>query len=207
MYNYEYPRPALTVDIVLFGIDHQDLEVLLIKRKNEPFKDCWAVPGGFLEMEETVKEGALRELKEETGLTVSNLLELHSFSAIDRDPRERIVTIAHCALIKKANYNPKGSDDAKDACWFSLKNLPILAADHKEIIALAHRRLKELGWLTNILGVILPKRFQLNALTEVFNCFYNQSFESEKLVQRLKINENLISNDDGTFSFLSGEGA
>lgn len=201
MYQYKYPRPALTVDIVLFGLDQLNLEVLLIRRKNEPFKDFWAIPGGFLEMNETVLEGAQRELKEETGLTVQNLVEVHTFSAIDRDPRERIVTVAHSALVKKECYNPKGADDAKEAAWFSLDHLPNLAADHFEIISTAHKRLKGLSWLTPLLQEVLSENFSTKDLVEVYNGFHKINFKQKNLIERLQLNDNLILNADSTYSF------
>ncbi|HEX8547587.1 MAG TPA: NUDIX hydrolase [Cytophagaceae bacterium] len=201
MYQYEYPRPAITVDIVLFGLDHLDLEVLLIKRKNDPFKNFWALPGGFLEMNETVIEGARRELKEETDLTIDNLVEIHSFSAIDRDPRERIITVAHSALIRKECYKPKGADDAKEARWFSLDRLPELAADHLEIISQAHKRLKQLSWFTPLLQEVLPEKCTSSDLVNAYTSFHKENFERTKLLERLHINENIISLGKDIYSF------
>jgi 8-oxo-dGTP diphosphatase len=137
MYSYQYPRPALTLDAVVFSKEKDKVEVLLIQRGNEPWKGCWAIPGGFMEVEETCEQGALRELEEETGLRLSSLKQFHVFDAVNRDPRERIITIAHYGMIDKNKYTAKGSDDASDAKWFDIKNLPELAADHDKIIAMA----------------------------------------------------------------------
>jgi len=137
MYSYQYPRPALTLDAVVFSKEKEKVEVLLIQRGNEPWKGSWAIPGGFLEMEETCEQGALRELEEETGLKLSSLKQFYVFDAPHRDPRERIITVAHYGVIDKSKHTAKGSDDASDAKWFDIKQLPKLAADHDQIIAKA----------------------------------------------------------------------
>ena len=141
MYTYKYPRPALTVDAVVFSKEKDKLEVLLIQRKNEPWKDMWAIPGGFLEVDETAEQGAKRELEEETGLKGIELKQLYVFDSVDRDPRERIITIAHYGFADKNIHHAKGSDDAIDAQWFDVKNLPPVAADHIKIIEKALERI------------------------------------------------------------------
>jgi 8-oxo-dGTP diphosphatase len=144
MYSYKFPRPAITVDSLVFAYDESALKILLIKRGHEPFKGMWATPGGFIEMDETCEEAASRELEEETGLKNIELEQFHVFSAVDRDPRERIITIAHFALIDNIKNHPvKGSDDAEEAAWFKVSSLPPLAADHHEIIALGLEKLNE----------------------------------------------------------------
>lgn len=131
-FTYKYPRPALTVDAIVFR-KKQDWEVLLIQRLNEPFKDMWAFPGGFVEMNETVEEAVERELEEETALTGIDFKQFHTFSAVDRDPRHRTVSVAFIG-IDKSGAEPSAGDDAKNAKWFKVNNLPVLAFDHKEII-------------------------------------------------------------------------
>lgn len=133
-YCYDYPRPALTVDCVLFSENEKDVKVLLIKRKNEPFKDAWAFPGGFVDMTETTYDAAKRELKEETGINVSNLVQVHTFSDVDRDPRGRTVSVIYFAKVNGGDFSLKAGDDANDAKWFSLNSLPNLAFDHKMIL-------------------------------------------------------------------------
>lgn len=137
MYTYKFPRPALTVDAVVFSKEKDTLEVLLIQRKNEPWKGMWALPGGFLEVDETCEQGAKRELEEETGMKNIDLKQLYVYDAIDRDPRERIITVAHYGVADKNNHPVEASDDASDVRWFNVKELPPTAADHHKIIAKA----------------------------------------------------------------------
>lgn len=144
VYAYEYPRPAVTTDCVIFGYDVKEgLSVLLIERGIEPYKGCWAFPGGFLNMDETTEMGALRELKEETEFDVKEgfLEQLGCFSDVDRDPRGRVITIAYYALVQKGTV--KGGDDARNARWYPIGEIPPLAFDHEKILRVALRRLKE----------------------------------------------------------------
>ncbi len=142
MPTYKYPRPAVTTDSVIFGFDDSDLKILLIKRGIEPYKNLWALPGGFVHENESAEEGAKRELKEETGLENIYIEQLYTFSEPDRDPRGRVISIAYFALVKLGDYKPKGGDDAADAKWFSVKDIPTLAFDHEKIIRTALYRLK-----------------------------------------------------------------
>ena len=130
-YTYKYPRPAVTADCVV--IAQATREVLLIQRGIEPFKGCWAFPGGFMNMDETTEQCAVRELEEETGLRVSSLRQIGTYSKVDRDPRGRTITVAYLALID-APVSVKGQDDAAQAQWFPLSALPPLAFDHAEIM-------------------------------------------------------------------------
>ena len=141
MYCYRYPRPAVTTDCVIFGFDGEKLSVLLIQRGNEPFKGAWAFPGGFLDMDETAETGALRELEEETGMKDVFVEQFHTFSAVERDPRGRTITVAFYALVDSGKYKVKGNDDAVAACWYPVDDLPLLAFDHREIFERACRSL------------------------------------------------------------------
>lgn len=132
-YTYKYPRPAVTTDCVVFTKE-QEPRVLLIQRGNEPYKGYWAFPGGFMDMEETAEQCAVRELKEETGLTVERIQQIGAYSKVDRDPRGRTVSIAYLALVETP-MAVSGMDDAAQAAWFPLSALPNLAFDHKEILA------------------------------------------------------------------------
>lgn len=131
-YTYKYPRPAVTTDCVVFT-QEEEPKVLLIQRGNEPYKGCWAFPGGFMNMEETAEECAVRELKEETGLTVNRIRQIGAYSKVDRDPRGRTVSIAYLAIVD-APTAVSGMDDAAKAAWFPLASLPDLAFDHKDIM-------------------------------------------------------------------------
>ena len=141
-YTYDYPRPALTVDAVIFRWNGNRLEVLLIRRKHYPFEGMWALPGGFVDMEETCEEAIVRELMEETSLEVPVLKQMHTFSALGRDPRGRTVSVTFSGVADIEKSAVKGGDDASDARWFQLDKLPELAFDHIEAIRMAHGRLQ-----------------------------------------------------------------
>ena len=132
-YSYDYPRPAVTADCVVMTREAEP-KVLLIQRGNEPFKGCWAFPGGFMNMDETTEQCAVRELEEETGLKVTEIKQFGAYSKVDRDPRGRTVTVAYLAIIDKPEA-VKGLDDAAKAQWFPISDLPKLAFDHEEIMA------------------------------------------------------------------------
>ena len=132
-FTYDYPRPCVTVDCVIFKMG-EPYEVLLIRRKFAPYKDLWAFPGGFINMDETLEQAAARELEEETGLTGIELTQFHAFSAIDRDPRARTIGIAFYGFADKEKWEVKGTDDAAEAKWFPLDQIPQLAFDHDEIL-------------------------------------------------------------------------
>ncbi|MBN2639329.1 MAG: NUDIX hydrolase [Bacteroidales bacterium] len=135
-YTYPYPRPAVTVDAVVFRINEGQKEVLLIQRGHPPFENQWALPGGFVDMDENLETAAARELKEETGLKNIDLQQFHTFGNPGRDPRHRTISIAHWGELIEPQELQAG-DDARNAQWFSLYNLPETAFDHKEIIAMA----------------------------------------------------------------------
>ena len=127
-YHYKYPHPSVTTDCVVFGYDGLRLNVLLIERGADPFKGHWAFPGGFLNIDESAQQGAKRELFEETGLRDADIRQFHTFSAVNRDPRERVISIAYYALVRISEV--KGGDDAAKAQWFPLDSVPPLAFDH-----------------------------------------------------------------------------
>ena len=140
-YTYDYPRPAVTADSVVFCNGSDGLSVLLIERMNEPFKGCWAFPGGFMEMEEDAEDCAKRELKEETGLEIRTMRQLGAFTDVNRDPRGRTVSIAYYAVIEKSEV--KGADDAIQARWFPIDSIPPLAFDHDKILRMALEEIKK----------------------------------------------------------------
>ena len=140
-YTYDYPRPAVTADCVIFCNDSDGVSVLLIERANEPFKGCWAFPGGFMEMDEDAEDCAKRELKEETGMEVRSLVYLGTFSEVNRDPRGRTITIAYYAVVEKSDVI--GADDASQARWFPIDSIPPLAFDHDKILRMALEEIKK----------------------------------------------------------------
>jgi 8-oxo-dGTP diphosphatase len=136
-YTYDYPRAMVTVDCAVFRKSGTRVEILLIRRGHEPFQDMWALPGGFIDMEETLVESASRELEEETGLTGIDLEQLHTFGNPGRDPRGRVVTIVFTGRVAYDKSDVKGGDDAAEARWFDVSDLPQLAFDHDRVIEMA----------------------------------------------------------------------
>src|SRR5947208_15301093 len=167
-HTYQYPRAALTVDCVVFGFDEADLKVLLIQRGLEPFKGKWAFPGGFVRVDETLDDAARRELAEEAGLKDVFLEQLYSFGALDRDPRERVVSVAYYALVKLADFSTKAATDAADARWFPISMVPTLAFDHANILATALTRLKGKVRYQPIGFELLPPKFTLSQLQHLY---------------------------------------
>ena len=141
-YTYDWPRPMVTVDAIVFAIDDDETKALLIKRGGEPFKGKWAIPGGFVEMDEELKDAAARELAEETSLTGIELEQMHTFGTIGRDPRGRQITIVFSGITGPENMDVQGGDDAEEARWFDINALPQeIAFDHRDVIAMAIERL------------------------------------------------------------------
>jgi 8-oxo-dGTP diphosphatase len=167
-HTYEYPRAALTVDCVVFGFDGGELQVLLIRRGLDPFKGKWALPGGFVRVEETLDEAARRELEEETGLKNVFLEQLYSFGAVKRDPRERVVSVAYYALVKSTDHVTAASTDASDAQWFVVSKLPSLAFDHAAILDAALTRLRGKLTYQPIGFELLPQKFTLTQLQRLY---------------------------------------
>src|SRR6266481_3314587 len=167
-YSYQYPRAALTVDCVVFGFDEGELKVLLIERGLEPFKGRWALPGGFVRVDETLDEAARRELEEEAGLRNVFLEQLYTFGAVHRDPRERVVSVAYYALVKLAEHETKAATDAADARWFPISKVPKLAFDHADILATALARLKGKVRYQPIGFELLPPKFTLSQLQHLY---------------------------------------
>ena len=135
-FTYQYPRPMVTVDVVVFISDTDQVHVLLIQRAQEPFQGAWALPGGFVEMDESLDEAAGRELEEETGVKEVDLEQLQTYGDPDRDPRGRVISVAFCTLLPSNNIqHVHGGSDASQARWFPVQELPNLAFDHSQIIA------------------------------------------------------------------------
>jgi 8-oxo-dGTP diphosphatase len=167
-FSYKYPRAALTVDCVVFGFDGGELKVLLIERALEPFKGRWALPGGFVRVDEALDQAARRELVEETGLRNVFLEQLYSFGDLGRDPRERVVSVAYFALVKLSDHRAKAATDAAKAQWFPISKTPSLAFDHTEIFATALTRLKGKVRYQPIGFELLPPKFTLSQLQQLY---------------------------------------
>jgi len=190
-FTYRYPHPAVTTDIVIFTIRQDELKVLLIKRALPPHKNQWALPGGFIKMEENLEEGARRELKEETGVTGVYLEQLYTFGQPDRDPRERVITVAYYALVPSDELEPKAATDAEGVSWFGLKELPDLAFDHKEILKMAHERLIAKLDYSTIAFQFMPTQFTLSELQQVYEVILGEPIDKRNFRKRI-LSLNLI---------------
>lgn len=167
-HTYQYPRASLTVDCVVFGFDGGELQVLLIRRALEPFKDRWALPGGFVRIDETLDDAARRELEEETGLRNVFLEQLYTFGDVKRDPRERVVSVAYYALVKPADHTTAAATDAVEARWFPVSKVSALAFDHAAILDTALARLRGKLTYQPIGFELLPPKFTLTQLQRLY---------------------------------------
>ena len=186
MYTYTHPRPALTVDCVVFGWDGHALQVLLIERGQAPFEGHWALPGGFVQVDEPLDLAARRELQEETGLDKLFLEQLFTFGAVDRDPRERIVTVAYYALVNLHQYaKPEGASDAREAEWFPLADLPPLAFDHQRIFNTGLERLRAKVRYQPIGFELLPETFTFPQLQALYEAILDHSFDRRNFRKKM----------------------
>ncbi len=176
-YCYKYPHPAVTSDVVVFTISDNKLKLLLIKRGRDPYKGFWAIPGGFLELHEGLEECAKRELREETGLDDLYLEQLCTFGHPKRDPRERVISVAYFALVPPPGNALQPADDAVDAAWFTLDQLPTLAFDHTEIVDMAHKRLVSKLEYSTIAFRLLPENFSLSEAQLVYEIIRNEKLD------------------------------
>jgi ADP-ribose pyrophosphatase YjhB (NUDIX family) len=184
-YSYDYPRAALTVDCVVFGFDETELKVLLIQRGLAPFKGKWALPGGFVRVDETVDEAARRELTEETGLTNVFLEQLYTFGALKRDPRERVVSVAYYALVNLAEHPATGATDAADAGWFPASKPPALAFDHSGILTTALERLQGKVRYEPIGFELLPEKFSLSQLQHLYEAVLDTELDKRNFRKKI----------------------
>ena len=184
LYTYKYPHPAVTTDCVIFGYDAKEgLSILLVERGGEPYKGCWAFPGGFMQMDEDADTGARRELKEETGLEAAHIEQFGCFTDVNRDPRERVITIAYFALVKKSEV--KGGDDAADARWFPIGEIPPLAFDHDRILRVALSRLKEQMHFKPVGFELLPEVFTMPQLQDLYESILEVKFDRRNFASKM----------------------
>ena len=185
-YTYKHPRPALAVDCVVFGWDGEGLNVLLIRRGQEPYKGGWAFPGGFVQMDEGLEIAAARELKEETGLEGMYLEQLYTFGEPERDPRGRTVTVAYYALVHAGRYSGlKADTDASDARWFPEAELPPLAFDHGGILQKARERLEGKLRYQPLGFELLPTKFTLSQLQSLYECILRKQLDRRNFRKKL----------------------
>lgn len=184
-YRYKYPHPAVTTDSVVFGFDGRTLHILLIERGIEPYKGMWALPGGFLKMDETADQCAMRELQEETGVTDVYLEQFHTFSDIKRDPRERVLTVAYFALVRKSDYRLIAGDDAANASWFEINELPPLAFDHIDIINFARSHIQEVLRNRPIAFKLLDEKFSIDELRRLYEAINNTEYDRRNFAKKM----------------------
>jgi 8-oxo-dGTP diphosphatase len=168
MYSYQYPHPAVTADCAVFGLDEGELKILLIQRDLEPFAGKWALPGGFVHMDEDLEDAARRELEEETGVKELYIEQLGAFGAPGRDPRERVITVAWWAIVNLYEHELRAASDARNAAWFPAEDLPALAFDHERILSAALARLREKVRTEALAFEFLPRKFSLTQLQRFY---------------------------------------
>jgi 8-oxo-dGTP diphosphatase len=164
VYSYQYPHPAVTVDCAIFGLDEGEIKVLLIERNLEPFKGRWALPGGFVKLDEDIDAAARRELEEETGVKKVFLEQVSAFGSPGRDPRERVITIAYYAIVNLHDHKVRADTDAREAAWFPADRPPSLAFDHRGILRASLAKLRDKTRREPIFTEFLPRKFTLTQL-------------------------------------------
>ncbi|MCS7178720.1 MAG: NUDIX domain-containing protein [Anaerolineae bacterium] len=178
-------RPMVTVDVVMFTLREDDLQVLLVQRRHPPFAGMWAIPGGFVDMGESLEDAARRELEEETGVRSVPLEQLGAFGDPGRDPRGRVITVAYFALIPPDRVQPRAGDDAAEARWWSLRALPPLAFDHDRILHCARKRLRRELMSTPIASELLPETFSLDTLQRVYETLLGEKLDRREFRRRI----------------------
>jgi 8-oxo-dGTP diphosphatase len=184
-YTYQYPHPAVTVDAVVFGFDDADLKLLLIQRKLAPFKGAWALPGGFVRLDENLEAAARRELTDETGITRLYLEQLYTFGEPDRDPRERVISVAYYALVKLSDHALQAASDAENVAWFPVAELPKLGFDHERIVEVALKRLKAKVRYEPIGFELLPVKFTLGELQRLYEAVLEQPLDKRNFRKKI----------------------
>jgi 8-oxo-dGTP diphosphatase len=182
-----FPHPAVTVDVIAMTVVEGDLKVLLIERDLEPYRGMWAIPGGFVRIDESLEEAARRELKEETGLAVRWIEQLYTFGDVGRDPRMRVVTVTYLALVdaERTPIEPQPGSDARRASWASMYALPLLAFDHRRILDYALRRLRSKLEYSPIAFQLLPPRFTLSELRALYEVILGKPLDRRNFRRKM----------------------
>lgn len=188
MNNTNYPgyeQPAVSVDLVIFTVDEDELKVLLIKRASQPYMGNWSIPGGFLKAQESLDDAAIRVMNEKTGVGQVYLEQLYTFGRPDRDPRARVITVTYFALIPWQNLAQPESRKVKDLAWFSADHLPELAFDHQEILMYAIQRLRAKASYSNIVYGLLPIQFRLSDLQRIYEIIIDKPLDKRNFRKRM----------------------
>ena len=185
MFQYRYEHPAVTVDCVVFGLDEGELKLLLIQRGQAPFEGMWALPGGFVKMNESLEESALRELKEETGVSDVYFEQLSAYGAVHRDPRERVISVAYFALVNLYEHQVKADTDAREAAWFELSDVPDLAFDHQRIVDDAFARLRSRIRYLPVGFELLPEKFTLSMLQDLYGKILDRPLDKRNFRKKI----------------------
>jgi len=195
-YRYPYPHPALTVDCAVFGLDEGRLKVLLVERGEEPYKGAWALPGGFVRLDESLEAAALRELEEETGVRELYLEQLGAFGEPGRDPRERVVTVAYFAIVNLFDHPARGGSDASAAAWFEADAPPRLAFDHADILAAALDRLRGKLRREPLAFEFLPRAFTLTQLQRFYETVLGAPLDKRNFRKKILSLDLVIETDE-----------
>lgn len=180
-----YPHPAVTVDVVLFTIIDEDLQVLLIQRNVAPFQDYWSLPGGFVQLDQSLETAALLKLKEKTNVDEVYLEQLYTFGDLDRDPRARVITIAYFALVSSEHFTLKPSEAVSDVAWHSVYKLPELAFDHARILENALQRLRNKLGYTTVGFELLPEKFTLPELCRIYEIILDRPIDKRNFRKKM----------------------
>ena len=217
MYSYHYPHPAVTVDCAVFGLDEArpassgedarrdddrhgttpgNLTVLLIQRDLEPYAGAWALPGGFVKIDEDLEAAALRELGEETGVRDLYLEQLGAFGAPDRDPRERVITVAYLAIVNLFDHPVAAATDARNAGWFGVDDLPALAFDHERVVAAGLEQLRATVRDEPIVFEFLPQEFTLRQVQSLYEAILGESLDKRNFRKKLHATSLIVPLDE-----------
>jgi 8-oxo-dGTP diphosphatase len=198
----DYPRPSVTVDVIIFTLSEGDLQVLLIQRGHPPFEGMWAIPGGFVGIDESLEDAAQRELEEETGVHDVYLEQLYTFGDLGRDPRGRVITVTYFALMPADATQLHAGQDASDARWWSVYGLPPLAFDHADILEYALQRLRYKLEYTAVGFELLPETFTLSELQSAYEIILGEELDKRNFRRKI-LSADVI---EATGEYRTGEG-